>query len=615
MRLVAGLICVWAAFAADGGAVPECSFAPGAGDPLFAAGQARREVSLRLAKLDAAPGGGAAPAGPERHTHPNNIVVENIKPMAARRVAPARLSTDQEFVRRAYLDLTGRIPSPDDVRAFLASGAPNRRDDLIDRLIYSPEFEDRWTMWLGDLLQNTAAATNVNRQVGGRDAFYNWIRGAVANHKSYKDLAYEVVIATGNTYSPETGAANYAVGASTPMGPAQDTYDTMLVRTATAFLGLGYYDCLLCHGGRGHLDQVSLWGSEVTRPEAQQMAAYFSRMRLSRNPAAQGEALYNSFEVGNARAGQYDLNTTYGNRPNRIPYGAQRNFTPRYRLGGAPPSGIEWRDAFAMEMTADPMFARNIVNRLWKHFFGMALAEPVDTLDPARLDPANPPPAPWALQATHPELLEELSREFVRGGFNLRAFIRTIVQSSAWQFGSRYEGAWQYGYVPLFARHYPRRLEAEEVADAIAKATGVMGNYGIGWPNPVVWAMQLPDPATPGGAAGNFLNSFLRGNRDTRQRSQSGSVLQQLNLMNDAFVLNRIRLSASPSLQAASRLASDGAVLDEIFLLFLSRYPDEYERGRGLAFLRRAATPAARNAAIEDLAWACVNKVDFLFSY
>lgn len=614
MRLVAaGLVCL-GVLAADR-TLPECSFTAGGGDALAREGRSRRDISLRLAKLDGTPGRRATAAAPSSIPRRNFIDVEIFNRLAARGVASARLSTDQEFMRRVYLDLTGRIPSPDEIRAFLADTSPNRRDTLTGRLIYSPEFEDRWTMWLGDLLQNTAASSNVNRQIGGRDAFYNWIRAAVANQKSFKDLAYEAVIANGNTFNPESGAANYPAGASTPMGPVQDTYDTMLVRTATAFLGLGYYDCLLCHGGRGHLDQISLWGGTTTRAEAWQMAAHFSRMRLRRNPAVQGEALYNSFDVTNAPTGQYDLNTSYGNRPNRTPLGTLRNFTPRYRLGATPPPQTEWRDAFAAEMTADPMFARNIVNRLWKHFFGMALAEPVEALDPARLDPANPPPAPWSLQATHPELLEELSWEFVRGGFNLRTFIGTIVQSSAWQLSSRYDGEWQYGYVPLFARHYPRRLEAEEVADAIAKATGVMGNYAIGWENPVTWAMQLPDPAVPRGAAGNFLDSFFRGNRDTRQRSQSGSVLQQLNLMNDTFVLNRIRISASPALQAASRLASNAAVVDEVFLLFLSRYPDEYERERAVSFLGTAAAPAARNAAIEDLAWACVNKVDFLFSY
>ena len=129
--------------------------------------------------------------------------------------------------------------------------------------------------------------------------------------------------------------------------------------------------------------------------------------------------------------------------------------------------------------------------------------------------------------------------------------------------------------------------------------------------------MQLPEPAEPrsNGAALNFMNTFLRGNRDNTPRVQSGSILQQLYLMNDAFTVTRAKKAASPALQAVSKLSSSDAVVEELFLLFLSRKPYDYERERAVAFLARAATPAARDVAIEDLAWACMNKVDFLFSY
>src|SRR5436309_2966047 len=125
------------------------------------------------------------------------------------------------------------------------------------------------------------------------------------------------------------------------------------------------------------------------------------------------------------------------------------------------------------------MFARNFANRIWKQLFNLGLVDPVDTLDPARLDPSNPPAAPWALQATHPELMERLAKEFTANYFNVRPFIRILVQSSAYQLSSRYDGDWSIEYVPLFARHYPRRMEGEEVHDAIAKATGVLGNYAV----------------------------------------------------------------------------------------------------------------------------------------
>ncbi len=268
-------------------------------------------------------------------------------------------------------------------------------------------------------------------------------------------------------------------------------------------------------------------------------------------------------------------------------------------------------------MVRDPLFAVNLSNRIWKEFFGLALADPVDGLDPWRLDPANPPPAPWTLQATHPELLRDLAILMAGSDYNLREFIRWIVASSAYQLSSRYEGDWKYDYLTLFARHYPRRLEGEEVHDAIVKASGVPAAYTMTRLDPVPWAMQLPEPAEPrsNGAVATFINTFFRGNRDTFPRSQNGSILQQLSLMNDTFVLNRIRLASSPTLQAAAKLEDNSAVIDEAFLLFLSRMPSEIERARALAPLAAAKTPAERNAAIEDLAWVCVNKVDFLFSY
>ncbi len=604
----------------------DCSFTTHRDRFLGRESQVRREASERSRKLGGAFAGATSEAPPTATSIPqrNFIDAEIFGKMARLDVHPARLTTDQEFVRRIYLDLTGRIPSPDDIRSFVADTTANKRDLLIDKLLNSPEYADRWTMWLGDLLQNTAASTNIARQANGRNAFYRWLKKAVTADKSYKDIAYEVVAAAGNNYDDTTGPANFPVGAITPMGPIQDQYDTMLSKTASTFLGLAYYDCLLCHNGRGHLEQISLWGGATTRLEAQRMAAFFSRQLLTRDPAPappQGETApfyYLSYTVTDRTAGTYDLNTNYGNRPNRVPIGTLRNLTPEYRLGGTP-AGQFWRDSFAANMVNDPMFARNIVNRLWKQMFNLGLVDPLDSMDPARLDPSNPPSAPWTLQATHPELLEQLAQAFVRGNFSLRSFHRLIAESSAYQLSSRYEGEWKLEYVPLFARHYPRRLEGEEVHDAVAKATGVLGNYTVaGWDDRVYWAMQLPEPVEPrtDGGANAFMNTFFRGNRDNQQRNQAGSIQQQLYLMNDAFVTNRTKVNSSPRLGEIARLATkNDEALDALYLLFLSRFPDDSERAAGLKFLTKANTTALRNSAIEDLAWACINKIDFLFSY
>ncbi|MSV28685.1 MAG: DUF1553 domain-containing protein [Bryobacterales bacterium] len=598
----------------------DCAFQVNPGEFLTRQSRLRQDVFSRTAKVSASlPRAAAAPLEVPRRNFIDNAIFDRL---AAANIPSARLSTDEEFMRRVSLDLTGRLPAPAEIRAFLADNSSTRRDALIGRLLDSPEFTDRWTMWLGDLLQNVAFPSNFDRQYDGRNAFYKWIRANVAAKVPLRDIASMAVTATGNSYSEDFGSANYPLNAITPMGPVQDSFDTMLGKTASAFLGLSYYDCLLCHDGRGHLDQVSLWGSRTPRAEAQRMAAFFSRMRFPKRNVPANNPLYNSFDVGDQPTGAYDLNTTYGNRPDRKPVGTSTSLTPEYRpltpdgTRQLPPNG-NWREAFAQFMVRDPLFAVNFANRIWKEFFGLALADPVDGLDPWRLDPANPPAAPWTLQATHPELLRDLAILMAGSDYNLREFIRWIVESSAYQLSSRYEGDWKYDYLTLFARHYPRRLEGEEVHDAVVKASGVPAAYNMTRLDPVPWAMQLSEPAEPrsNGAVATFINAFFRGNRDTFPRSQNGSILQQMSLMNDTFVLNRIRLTASPTLQAAAKLEDNSAVIDELFLLFLSRMPSETERARALVPLAATKTPAERNAAIEDLAWVCVNKVDFLFSY
>ena len=548
-------------------------------------------------------------------------------------VASAALSTDEEFLRRASLDLTGRTPTPQEIRDFLADASPDKRDKLVDRLANAPEFTDKWTMFLGDLLQNYSATSvqSFSNQVEGRNRMYEWVKRVFTENRSYRDLAYEALTGTGNTYDRDTPQANWPTKAVTPMGPSQDSYDMMLVKSATVFLGLGHYDCLLCHNGAGHLDLISAWGRKGKREDAERMAAFFSRLRWTRYNNANDRTDYynNSVVITDAASGSYSRNTTAGNRPARcgggapLPQGAARcpstdSLTPLYRDGRTPSSGQNWREAFARLMIDDPMFARNFANRLWKQMFNLALAEPVDGLDPLRLDPAAPPPAPWDYQASHPQLLEKLAQYAREIDFNFRDFLKLIATSSAYQLSSRYDAEWKIDYVPLFARHYPRRLDGEEIHDAIVRATGIIPRYTIrGYADPVSYAMQFPEPTEPAsdGNAATFLNSFQRGNRDTTFRSQGGSVQMFLQLMNNTFVTGKTQIAASSQLKAISQLSNETAV-NELFLRFLSRAPTDYERGIAMKrFAGPFTSSYTRDRLVEDLAWALINKTDFLFSY
>ena len=525
-------------------------------------------------------------------------------------VKSAPLSSDQEFLRRVYFDLTGHPPTPAEIREFLDK--PDR-NAVIDRLLYSRQFVDRWTLWLGDLLQNAAFPSNFDRQYFGRNAFYKWMLLSISGEKSLRNIALEAVAGKGNNYEEATGGVNFPLNGIAAMAPVQDTYDNMFMKSATAFLGLSNYDCLLCHDGRGHLEQVNLWASKATRLQAQRQAAFFARITMPKPNIAVTQFLYNSYNVADAGRDFYRLNTISGNRPDRVLLGASNIVEPEYRDGRTPASG-EWREEYAKFMVDDPMFAVNFANRLWKEMFTLGLVEPVDALDPARLDPDNPPPASWGFQATHPELLQKLASELKSRNYSLREYLRLLLESSAYQLSSRYDGDWKLNYVPLFARHYPRRLEGEEVHDTIVKATNIRPVYTLRDLEDTSWAMQMPEPVEPrsNGSAVNFMNPFYRGNRDSFFRIQDGSVQQQLNLMNDTFILNRLRVASSSTLREAAAM-KDAEAIDQLFLLLLQRLPDEREKKTSLDYLAKAGTQ--RNTYFEDLAWSLVNKTDFLFNY
>lgn len=543
---------------------------------------------------------------------PRNLIDEEIfGTLAANNVPSAVMSTDEEFIRRVTLDLTGKLPAPADIRSFVASDSSTKRDEWIDKLLGSPAYVDKWTMWWGDLLENCSFPGLFDRRQDGRNVYYKYIKDFVEKNRTLRDVSYELLTGTGNHF--DSGTANFPMTARTSMGPSQDTYDQGMVKTATFFLGMAQYDCLLCHNGRGHLDQINVWGSHQARMDAWKMAAHFSHLTFTNPNLPASDFYFYSVIVGEKTTGTYDLNTTTGNRPARQPVGTVKNVTPVYRDTGATPKDANWRGALGNVLSQDPMFATNFANRFWRELMGMGMVEPYDMLDPDRLDPDNLPGDPWTLQATHPMLLKRLAQAFADSDFNVKELLRLIVQSNAYQMSSRYDGPWTLDMVPLFARHYPRRLWAEEIHDIIVTGTGQFGNYTpIRLPS-TKWAMQLPEPAEPSndGSTANFLNTFLRGNRDSQQRSSSLSILQRLALMNDPFVVNRSK-AAAPNLAVLFKIADTGQAIEEIFLTFLGRKPSDAELQ---AALDGASKVADRNVFLEDLVWACINKADFQFSY
>jgi hypothetical protein len=569
---------------------------------------------------------------------PRKNVIDNIlfDRMERDGVPSAPLTTDAEFLRRVYLDLTGRIPSPDDVTKFLEDQDPNKRDILVDSLIETPEFVDKWTMFFGDLYKNVVNATNIQIYFGGREAYYNYIKNAIAENKSYSIMAREMIDHNGDSFV--NGEVNFIVLGNIPMGPAQDTMDGLAVRVATTFLGLSSMDCLLCHDGSGHLDAVNLWGSKVTRAEAWGMSAFFARTRRTAQTLAQN---YQKYNISENATGEYLLNTNSGNRQTRAPINGRNFVEPKYMFtGGGVNSGENRREALSRMVIEDRQFARAAVNYLWEEMMIEALVSPSNTFDLARLDPNAQMPDGWTLQPANAELLEALADEFRNNDHNIRYLIGLIAKSSAYQLSSKYPGTWKIEYVPYYARKYVRRLDSEEMHDAIVKATNqpplstyrdpagqnqtvigyVITDQTGQYTRKVDWAMQLPD--TTGGNAG-FLNVFLRGNRDSNLRSDDPSILQALTMMNNGFVTgrihqgNRVLLPNQPEIPSTVRkLLSDTnlsneEIVKQLYLHTLSRHPTDAEKAKLMPYFQSLG----KTAATESIQWVLLNKVDFMFNY
>jgi hypothetical protein len=549
-------------------------------------------------------------------------------------ITPAPATTDFEFIRRVTLDLTGRIPTPARVLTFVNDPVPNKRANLVEELLASPQWVDKWTMYFGDLYQNTDIrnSTSLRRFPSGRNAFYQWIHDSLSNGKPYNQMATELITeAADNTYND--GAANWIINGYITGGPNQDIMDSMTANVFDTFLGISHVNCLLCHNGRGHLDTLSLWGGQTTRYQAWELASFLSHTSMTRGyPDSTNKNVYYWVVQDGAKGftTDYPLNTTSGNRPARVaPSGCKAGqpcyyVPPQYIFNGdAPKAGENYRAALACNVTNDFQFARATVNYLWAQFFGMGIVDPPDTFDPARLDPNNPPPSPWTLQPTNAALLNSLAQHFIASGYNLKALMREIANSDTYQLSSRYNGQWNVAWEPYFARKFVRRLWSEEVVDAVTQSSGTMPTYSMtgftdsGYAK-VSYAMQLPDVVsapTGDGNTSNLLDAFLRGNRDDQPRKQDGSILQALNLLNNNVVVQRSHATGTNASQliVQNLNRSNTDLINTLFLTILSRYPTPDEMTKAQAAIPGGGS--TRTAAVQNLVWSLYNKVDFIFNY
>ena len=547
-------------------------------------------------------------------------------------IEPARAADDAEFLRRVTLDVTGHIPTAQQVRDYVGSRDPDKKNALLGRLIGSKEYVDRFTLWFVDRFQITSDYYNFIG-IPGRNLIYDYVRNFVTADGSYRDFAAALIGASGDSH--QTGPPNYTMRGIQYSQPIQDTWDEMTNRVTTHFLGV-QTQCISCHNGRGHLEALNLYLSKKTRLDFWRQAAFFSRMNILYGADDTTGSELRGYITDRA-AGGYNSVLADPNNPGPRPARTGGPYTPLFLLSGKEPASGAWRQELASAVVNDRQFARAFVNYLWAHFFRTGIVDPPDAFDLARIDAANPPkepwPAdptrPWPLQPSHPALLEKLADAFIASGYRLTPVIRLMTESRAYGLSGRYEGTWTPLHALDFARSLPRRLSAEELYDAVITATNTpvpMTVEGIG--RTLYYAGELPDATEPHideargvdqyGYIRDFLKEMGRGDwwRTTRDNSLNPSLM--LFFMNSPTVMERTLGNTGQSgnslvaqLAAAPGLGNEEAV-NAICLATLGRFPTAVEKAKALAYPR---PDPSREQWLSDIQWVFLNEAEFFFNH
>lgn len=497
---------------------------------------------------------------------------------------PSGLCTDAEFIRRVSLDIIGMPPTPEETRAFLADKTPSRikRARLIDKLLESPDYVENWTNKWADLLQCNRKYLSEK----GVWKFRSWIKEQIAANRPYDAFVREILTSAGSSF--EHPAAAYWRVARDP--------NTATENITQLFLGVRF-SCNKCHD-----HPFERW----TQKQYYQFAAYFGRVGLKPGIAEGDEVVYERSE-GEVRHPKTNrvVPAAY---PYTFPAKLNRGETRREKLAA-------WLAA-----PENPYFAKSFANRLWSYFLGKGIIDPVDDIRQG-----NPP--------SNPELLEALTADFIRSGFDIKHLIRTICNSRVYQSSIK-TNQWNADDLINFSHAIPRRLTAEQLMDALSRATGSMQRYpGV----PAGFrAVQLPDSTV---AAGGFLDLLGRPPRESPcecERSSTVSLSQTLNLINSPTILDAIADKRGRIARLIEKDPSERQIIEEMFLAALCRFPTEKEIKQALplfdlspAAIREVqdrygdmdeyldeaeAKRMAKIEAAQDLLWALINTPAFLFN-
>jgi hypothetical protein len=472
-------------------------------------------------------------------------------------IAPSELADDAEYLRRVYLDVIGTLPTSAEARRFFDDRRPNKRALLVDELLRRPEYTDYWSLQWSDLLRVDRQALGSKRAF----AYYQWIRRSVASNQPFDQFARSVVTAEGPL--GEDAAADFYKVVTKP----GDEAGTL----SQVFLGVRIA-CAECHH-----HPFDRWSTT----DYYGMTAYFSGLTVK--PLGRDEAV--SVE-GIAAA----KNPRTGAEIFAHPFGEPAPTT-------APQSG-DRRAALADWMTRpdNPYFARNLANRVWAHFLGRGLVEPVDDVRVT-----NPP--------SNLELLDALAHSVVENKYDVKALIRTITASRAYQLSSK-PNATNERDEQNYSRALFKRIDAEVLLDMVCQTTGVAERFE-GMPAGTR-AIQLWDSK----ASHYFLKVFGRPVRASAcecERRREPSSAQVLHLLNGPEIQAKLSDDAGYVAKLTNREGGDESLVEDLYLTFYSRRPTAEEATTAVSYIRKEK--GRRREAVEDLAWTLMNSLEFGFNH
>jgi hypothetical protein len=602
MLLLSGVVC----FAAGNGTAeksssPDPKIASQAHEPMFRAPESQQAgvVTERVtAGLD------AVSTAPVPH---RNFIDEHVFGKMERDGVPhAPLASDREFLRRVRLDLTGRLPSPSEIREFLADDSADKRPRLIARLVGSPEWVDKWAYQFMDTLR-------ANGKMKAYQLFHYMLRQSLAADRPYDDLVSSLITSSAKS-NVVVASVNQIVREHVEGKPGQvehgddlakihqnDTHDELTIQFGKVFLGINL-SCISCHDGAEHLEKVNVYLSTRARTDFFQQAAFLGRTRyiphVENTEAIMGHSITDDLGPG------YDSEGTSILRMQRL--GGPES--PKFLLTDEEPNAeADPRDELARMLTSNPQFARATVNMFWAKLMGFGIVEPFDEFDLARQDPKNLPEG-WDAQPSNPELLTALAEYFRENDYSLHKLFTAICNSSAYQLSARFPGEWSDNYTKYYARKFARMLSAEELHDAIATATGRPGNFKDG-SETVPMAMQVSLPK-PRGELKTFMQAFGQANRTGPQPPMVPSPLQPIMMMRSPVVNDRVLAEKDSLVQRLlDSYSDDRRVVEELFLATIARDPSEEEMAVSIEALSKDRREGAQN-----LQWALLNLVEFLYN-